>query len=255
MKAGWFKHWNDASTGLSLRNLWDKNDMEAIAFWWKLCELVSLFEDRSDAQNRGKITIAMAVLRRETGWNARRLLSNLSKTMSERLIQFEMVSDESVTISVCNWLKFQETRGQKKAKKNGKNPVDDRYKIEDRRCKIEDPKVTAATTNNSSLPSLLDLWNQNCGDLPKMFGVGKEREGLWAERWASHPDLNYWVTVIRKMANSKFCAGSGTWTANVDWLIKNDTNHQKVIEGRYDDDWGQAPKTIYVWPGESNTTG
>ena len=229
--------------------------MEAIAFWWRICEFVSLWEDRSDAQNRGKIKVEMAVLRRETGWNSRRIMSNLSKLAEQFLIGFETVSDELVTISVCNWLKFQETRGQKTGKKTLKNRVDIRckiedIKIEDKRNKIEeaDGESIPSISSYSSLPDLLSLWNNNCGNLPKILAVGREREELWAQRYSYRPDTAYWTAVIQKMAISKFCNGSGTWKATVDWLLKNDTNHQKVIEGNYDDERGQASVRRYVWP-------
>lgn len=77
-------------------------------------------------------------------------------------------------------------------------------------------------------------WTDNCGVLSpkKNLKLTDERRRKIRARWAEHPDLAYWADCARRMAASSFCC-EGPW-ATFDWLIKNDTNHVKVAEGKYD---------------------
>jgi hypothetical protein len=42
--------------------------------------------------------------------------------------------------------------------------------------------------------------------------------------------------LVEKVAASDFLCGYNDrqWRADIDWLLKNDTNYVKVLEGRYD---------------------
>jgi hypothetical protein len=53
-------------------------------------------------------------------------------------------------------------------------------------------------------------------------------------RLRKNPDLEYWKKVFQGVSESPFLRGdNGTFKATLDWLIKNDTNSQKVYEGQY----------------------
>ena len=92
---------------------------------------------------------------------------------------------------------------------------------------------------------LLEVWNQNCGTMQVVTKLAKRRSMLCKQRLKENPAEEYWVRVIRKMAATPFMCGQGPpsdrspWRANFDWLIKNDLNHVKVMEGNYDDLSGQ----------------
>jgi hypothetical protein len=78
----------------------------------------------------------------------------------------------------------------------------------------------------------LNTWLDNCGGLSKPRGLNESRRKKIKARWGEKPDLEYWAEVVRRMAASSFCCEGG-W-ATFDWLITNDTNHMKVMEGKYD---------------------
>ncbi len=76
-------------------------------------------------------------------------------------------------------------------------------------------------------------WTDHCGVLsPRTLKLTDERRRKIKARWAEVPDLAYWADCARRMAASSFCC-EGAW-ASFDWLVKNDTNHVKVAEGKYD---------------------
>lgn len=88
----------------------------------------------------------------------------------------------------------------------------------------------------SALPRLAEIWNSHCGRLPKVEKCGNQRLRFVAARWKENPSEEYWIKVIRKLADSPFCNGKSNtgWRASFDFLIQPETQH-KAIEGKYDD--------------------
>lgn len=45
------------------------------------------------------------------------------------------------------------------------------------------------------------------------------------------------IECLKKINNSRFCLGENNrdWKADFDWLIENDNNYVKILEGKYDD--------------------
>ena len=89
----------------------------------------------------------------------------------------------------------------------------------------------------AKLPDLARLWNEHCGELPKVAGLNKARETRIRERLAEIPDLETWKAIIERIAVSDFCNArlpdSKGWLADFDWLIQPETQ-LKVREGKYD---------------------
>lgn len=86
-----------------------------------------------------------------------------------------------------------------------------------------------------SASDLLDVWNSNCGTLPKARELGKRAPKAQA-RVREKPDRSYWVDVVSRIAKSNFCNGrskGSEWRATFDFLVQPDT-HLKVLEGKYD---------------------
>ncbi len=85
--------------------------------------------------------------------------------------------------------------------------------------------------------ALLEAWNVNRGPLRAVELLTDKRKQKLRLRWAEKPDPAYWCEVVRRIAKSSFCTGKNDkgWAADFDWLITNDTNHVKVMEGKYDD--------------------
>jgi len=84
---------------------------------------------------------------------------------------------------------------------------------------------------------IMAIWNENCRQLSKVRGLAGLREKATHARWKENPDQDYWKSVVKKIAKSKFCNGDnnfGGWRADFDWMVKPAT-HLKVTEGKYDD--------------------
>jgi hypothetical protein len=98
---------------------------------------------------------------------------------------------------------------------------------------------------------LVQVWNNNCGALPKVERLSSKRVRKAKSRLREEPDISYWEKVITRMAQSNFCQGEKGWIANFDFLLQPDT-HVKVMEGKYDNRAGPGPKTKHQLMSENN---
>ena len=101
--------------------------------------------------------------------------------------------------------------------------------------KKQQPKSASKVYPPDSHP-LGRLWNANRGALPEAKNLNETRLKHARARWAEQPDEGYWTEIIKRLAASKFCNGSGErgWRATIDFLLQPLT-HIKTIEGQYDD--------------------
>lgn len=80
-----------------------------------------------------------------------------------------------------------------------------------------------------------NLYNSIAKRLPKAQKLSESRKAKIKAR-LKNADLKTWEEVFTKCEASDFCCGvnNQNWTANIDWLISNDNNYVKVLEGKYD---------------------
>jgi hypothetical protein len=101
-----------------------------------------------------------------------------------------------------------------------------------------------ATPAAASPEAMLDIWQQERGPLAELRALSPEREARCRER-ISHAGSKSKSTTqfladfreaVARSAATPFLCGEGPtgWCANFDWLVANDTNYLKVLEGRYD---------------------
>jgi hypothetical protein len=97
------------------------------------------------------------------------------------------------------------------------------------------------TKNKGDLAQeIFEIWNQHCGDsLPKVNKLSAIRRGKLATRFSEAESPESYVAdftqAVKLCAASPFLSGQNDrrWTADFDWLIKNDGNLVKVLEGKY----------------------
>lgn len=78
------------------------------------------------------------------------------------------------------------------------------------------------------------IWNEQ-PRLNKIKGITKERKKKTILRIKEN-SLEEFLTAIKKINDSDFATGSNKdgWIANFDWLVQNENNIVKVLEGNYD---------------------
>lgn len=87
---------------------------------------------------------------------------------------------------------------------------------------------------SKNLTPLQELWNLICLDLPKVKENSNSRKAKEIVRLRERR-LEKWKAVFETLNNSDFCKGINDrgWQATYDWIISNDTNAVKVLEGKY----------------------
>lgn len=99
---------------------------------------------------------------------------------------------------------------------------------------IERERVKAASTALPSVEEIFSYWNSK-EKLPTAQ-ITKSRLTKLKARVKENGFLENYQVVIDKLAASDFCTGENDrgWKANFDWLVKNDVNYVKVLEGQFD---------------------
>lgn len=97
------------------------------------------------------------------------------------------------------------------------------------------PEKTPKGIGLKEVKEFVDLYNSIAIRLPKVQKISSNREKKIKAR-LKNIDLNGWKQVFERCEKSDFCCGvnKNNWTASLDWLISNDNNYVKVLEGRYD---------------------
>lgn len=104
---------------------------------------------------------------------------------------------------------------------------------------------TARAINGTETQAFVDSWNRlTSPPLPKVRELTDQRRARIKRRLAERP-LEQWQAAMQRINNSAFCRGETGrgWRADLDWLIANQTNVVKVLEGRYDGEGGDDLRT------------
>ena len=95
---------------------------------------------------------------------------------------------------------------------------------------------------------IASLWNDTAHkNLARVGTITEKRKDLLRKRWKENPNSEYWVKVIKAINASAFLIGErkgSTWRANLDWLIRNQENTVKVLEGEYADKADQSTRCV-----------
>ena len=82
-----------------------------------------------------------------------------------------------------------------------------------------------------------NLFNELCPSYSKVISITEKRKPHIRARWEQFKgNMQIFETAFTKIEESEFCKGNNDrrWRASFDWLIANDTNIVKVLEGKYD---------------------
>lgn len=85
----------------------------------------------------------------------------------------------------------------------------------------------------------VNLYNSIVVRLSKVETISNTRS-LKVKARLKNLEIDKWREVFEKMEASDFCCGinKNNWKASFDWIIANDNNYVKVLEGKYDNKKG-----------------
>lgn len=142
-----------------------------------------------------------------------------------------------VVITVLNYEAYQDLHSYAPhtapRKGNATEPAATPHDTEIRETRKKEEKVELSAGMAPPPSVLADLWNSIVGE-PKVLKLSKAREAKCRLRLKER-DADAWAEVFRSISNSAFLRGENErgWHADFDWIIANDTNALKVLEGKY----------------------
>jgi hypothetical protein len=92
-------------------------------------------------------------------------------------------------------------------------------------------------SNGSDYTRFMQIWNDHSGRLPKIRELTKKRADKLRARVRGKPTFQEeFAEAVQKAAKTPFLLGENDhgWSADFDWMIKDDTNYIRVLEGKYD---------------------
>ena len=103
----------------------------------------------------------------------------------------------------------------------------------------EKEKEKEKLQRDNKLSILQNIWNTKCPNLKKVLENPKDRQAKEKTRLKER-DLSVWKGVFVAINQSDFCCGinDSNWQATYDWIMSNEKNAIKVLEGNYDNRQG-----------------
>jgi DNA-binding transcriptional regulator GbsR (MarR family) len=183
-------------------------------------------------------------LAKKWGWSRTKVRTFLKLLEQDDMIENIKENGKRTRLKVLNYSNYQGLENSKKTeKKQGENNTKTRAKQERNTNNNDNNKNNDNNDNKDknkpSVPyqKIKKLYNEICGEeLSSIRTMSDQRRKHLRARWKEEGNLNVFEYLFRKTIQSDFLTGDNDrgWQADFDWLIKNETNFNKVLEGRYD---------------------
>lgn len=148
-----------------------------------------------------------------------KMLTKANKTLTEQLL------NGGGTLEANNYAGSGGAAEQEQ--NNGRTETEQLFSIEKKR---EEPYPSSPSK------VLFDLWNKTAEGtpLPAVREFSSTRAKKCSARLKER-SLDEWAAIFRQIADTPFLCGAKGWKATFDWIIANDGNAAKVLEGTYED--------------------
>lgn len=170
----------------------------------------------------GRKSIALALHIDES--KVERILKSLK---SEQQIE-QQTSSKNRLISIINWEFYQQSEQQIEQQVNNKRTTSEQQVNTNKNIKNDKNERKDICQN------ILDLFNRICCSFGRVKNITKSRAEIISNSLKTY-SLDDFKKVFEKAEQSDFLKGNNNrnWSANFDWLIKED-NMTKVLEDKYD---------------------
>jgi len=139
-------------------------------------------------------------------------------------------SHSEIKTENANAMRSQCERTENKTKQNKTKQINNNN---NKTLSSEPPK----TTDSDPCPydAILKLFNETCKSLPKVKVLSNSRKDKLRRRWKDIGSIDGFLGLFTVTEETAFLRGENKngWTATFDWLIENDRNYAKVLEGNY----------------------
>jgi hypothetical protein len=124
-------------------------------------------------------------------------------------------------------------RWREEQKRTQENASERKRPLEKRR--EEERREEIKTTTTPSAEEFLAAWNENRGRLPEAKTLTASRKKKLAVRVKEGLTAESFTSAVKIAARTPFCRGENDrgWRLDFDFLVENDTNLTRVLEGKY----------------------
>lgn len=191
--------------------------------------------------NRGELITSLNSIAEANEWIERNAVRRWSRQQVSRMLaklqkqeRVSLIADTYGThLKVCNYEAYQNLKTYKRTEP-------------DSSVTVADSGVTVLDINNNDnnditttspaeiYQTFISYWNSK-ERLPKIRYLTDKRRDALRVRMGEKQFAENWQQIIDRIDASDFACGGGPkgWRADIDWLIKNDTNYVKVLEDKY----------------------
>jgi hypothetical protein len=246
----YFSH--DTSSGKTIFTLESKFGNDGYAFWFKLLETLGSQDTLSlDCNNLPDWEYLIAKTR-VSEVTATEILDTLSRINA---IDFELWSKKIIWVQ-----KFADRLTPVFRKRHTEIPIKPSFC--DRNTSITEDSVEISTQRKGKerkgkeskgkeiyvpYETIVERFNDICHSLSKVASITDKRKDKIKKRWSELKSIDAFEKLFYLTEESDFlCGREKEWKANFDWLMMNDTNYIKVIEGNYGNKITDKPKGNYL---------
>jgi len=177
---------------------------------------------------RGSTITSIRKLCERWGWSKTKVVSFLNLLKSDNMINY--FSDTKKTVlTIENYDLYQDIEDTEKTQKGHEEDTERTRKSTNKNDK-NDKEI-----NIVPFTEIVELYNRVCMSLPNVQKLTDSRKRKLTARWKEMPDIEQWKRLFNEVEQIPFLKGENDrgWKASFDWLIENDSNITKVLEGQY----------------------
>jgi len=195
---------------------------------------------------KGSLITSISKLSFETKLSVKQIREAINKLKRANQVATRSTSRYTV-IYIRNYIKYQEEdtqdgmkRASQVASERAITKEDKKIRNKEEEKKKERKKEKVAPPIVSIYQHFIEYWNMEALEgIPRATRLNDPRKNKIKSRLKSNPDFfNDFKLVVQKFkVNPNYYTGKNkiNWVVNFDWVIKNDSNYLKVIEGNYDE--------------------
>ena len=100
---------------------------------------------------------------------------------------------------------------------------------------ILDTDVSMSSRDDVPYKEIVSLYNSICKSYKPVSKLTDKRKAHIRARWSEYKSLDKFKAVFESMEKSHFLKGDNNrgWQADFDWMMKNESNFLKILEGKY----------------------
>ncbi len=211
---------------------------------------------------RGQLVGSYRFLAKRWGWGAKRV-SNLCQTLKRQQRVTLSTQHQTTIITICKYDSYQtplnykatvkatveetvrqqsgnseatKQRTKEELTRTEKERKDTNYKTFEERCVTD--------WNNLTIPY---------PTIPTVKKVSPNRQKCLKKRFCNKDFVENWPKVLEEIPKNSFLLGNGKtgWVIDFDFLIKNDENYLKILEGKYKSHSGRKLTPAQIEAGKS----